>query len=162
MKKFLFAVMISFAFSSTALAAGYGEAGCGLGSLIFGDTNGAVQIIAATTNGSSGSQTFGISSGTSNCDTSGFDMSQLNQEQFVASNFSGLAKEAAIGEGEHLEALAGMMGCPTDKQPLFNSTTHQDYPVIFASDSITPSEALAGIKTAVLKNAELSSACSVN
>ncbi|HYG66757.1 MAG TPA: DUF3015 family protein, partial [Anaeromyxobacteraceae bacterium] len=45
----------------------YGAAGCGLGSMAFGNTPGAVQILASTTNGLFGTQTFGITTGTSNC-----------------------------------------------------------------------------------------------
>src|SRR3954464_7446787 len=45
----------------------YGTAGCGLGSLVFGDQKGAIQILAATTNTTFGTQTFGITTGTSNC-----------------------------------------------------------------------------------------------
>ena len=45
----------------------YGTAGCGLGSMIFGDQKGAIQILAATTNSIFGTQTFGITTGTSNC-----------------------------------------------------------------------------------------------
>ena len=44
----------------------YGTAGCGLGSLVFGDQPGIIQIVAATLNGIGG-QTFAITSGTSNC-----------------------------------------------------------------------------------------------
>ena len=36
----------------------YGTAGCGLGSLVFGNQAGAVQILAATTNGTFASQTL--------------------------------------------------------------------------------------------------------
>ena len=45
----------------------YGDAGCGLGSILFGAKPGFVQVFAATTNGTFGSQTFGITTGTSNC-----------------------------------------------------------------------------------------------
>ena len=42
--------------------------GCGLGSMIIKNQNSTMlQAIAATTNGTSGNQTFGITSGTSNC-----------------------------------------------------------------------------------------------
>jgi len=44
---------------------GYGMAGCGIGSIVFADKPGMIQIIAATLNGTAGSQTFGITSGTS-------------------------------------------------------------------------------------------------
>src|SRR5215813_15499169 len=45
----------------------YGTAGCGLGSMVFGDQKGAIQILAGTTNWLFGTQTFGITTGTSNC-----------------------------------------------------------------------------------------------
>ena len=45
----------------------YGPAGCGLGSIVMGSKPGFMQVFAASTNGCSGSQTFGITTGTSNC-----------------------------------------------------------------------------------------------
>src|SRR6266571_3742686 len=42
----------------------YGAAGCGLGSMVFGNQPGGVQVLAATTN-ATGIQTFGITTGTS-------------------------------------------------------------------------------------------------
>lgn len=49
----------------------YGMDGCGLGSIVFGNDNGTLkQVIAATLNGT-GMQTFGITSGTSNCVSAG-------------------------------------------------------------------------------------------
>src|SRR5690349_9857353 len=44
----------------------YGDAGCGLGALAFGDQQGPIQIVAATLN-ATGVQTFAITTGTSNC-----------------------------------------------------------------------------------------------
>src|SRR6266545_2071443 len=55
--------------ASTGFEPSYGLAGCGLGSMLIGSKPGIVQIFAATTNGSFGTQTFGITSGTSNCGT---------------------------------------------------------------------------------------------
>src|SRR5262245_5106900 len=120
MKRYILAIVGTFLFFSSAsafAAAGYGEAGCGLGSLIFGTQKGPVQILAATTNGTVNNQSFAITSGTSNCDAKGWDFSKLEQEQFVANNFSGLAKEMASGEGEQLKALSGLLGCPSAQQP---------------------------------------------
>ncbi|MCB9072358.1 MAG: DUF3015 family protein [Bdellovibrionaceae bacterium] len=47
---------------------GYGLAGCGLGSVLFGAKPGGVQILAYTTNGSAGNQLFGITFGSLNCE----------------------------------------------------------------------------------------------
>lgn len=162
MKKYFLAIAGTLLFTSSALAAGYGDAGCGLGSLIFGNQAGPIQILAVTTNGTVYNQTFGITSGTSNCDAKGFDTSKLEQEQFVANNFSGLAKDMAAGNGEQLTALAGMMGCPVGQQTRFNTVTQQNYAAIFASDTTTPSQMLTAVKTVMSGDAQLSAACSVN
>ena len=159
MKKYLFAIIVTVFFSSAAFAAGYGEAGCGLGSLIFGDSPGPVQIFAATTNGTSANQLFGISLGTSNCDASGIILAEKEDDLFVASNFDNLEKEMAGGEGEHLETLAGLLGCPAEKNPIFASYTQQNYSAIFASAQTTPDEMLQAVRTGVSSHPELASAC---
>jgi len=162
MKKYLLAIVGTLLFSSSALAAGYGDAGCGLGSLLFGDQSGPVQILAATTNGTSINQAFGITSGTSNCDAKGIVLAEQKQESFAANNFSGLAKEMATGDGEQLTALAGLLGCPMVQQTRFNTVTQKNYAAIFASDTTTPSEMLTAVKTVMSSDAALSAACSVN
>ncbi|MCU0656613.1 MAG: DUF3015 domain-containing protein [Polyangiaceae bacterium] len=95
--------------SSVAMADGYGTAGCGLGSIVFGNKSGIVQIFAATTNGTSASQTFGITSGTSNCkDTGG---GKASAKAFIEANREALAKEIARGKGESIKNLATIAGC---------------------------------------------------
>lgn len=94
-------------------AAKYGPAGCGLGSLIFKPDSGFTQIFAATTNGTSGNQTFGISSGTSNCDT-GPGNSQ-SARAFVQTNRAALAKDIARGRGETISNLSALAGCSDSK-----------------------------------------------
>lgn len=97
--------------SSAALAAGYGAAGCGLGSVIFGPEPGLVQVLAATTNGSSYSQTFGITSGTSNCIPRSKAAAFNLQKDFLSQNFASISVEAAQGQGETLTAFAATLGC---------------------------------------------------
>jgi hypothetical protein len=162
MKRYILAIVGTILFFSPVsvfAAAGYGEAGCGLGSLIFGNQKGPVQILAATTNGTVNNQSFAITTGTSNCDAKGFDTSKLEQEQFVTNNFSGLAKEMAAGEGEQLTALAGLLGCPMTQQPRFNAVTQRNYETILANDKTTPSEMLTAVKVVMSSDADLSAAC---
>ena len=159
MKKYILTIVGTILFSSSAFAAGYGDAGCGLGSLLFGNQAGPVQILAATTNNTFLNQAFGISSGTSNCDAKGFDTTKLEQEQFVANNYSGLAKDMATGQGEQLTALAGLMGCPISQQPHFDTVAQQNYQAIFASDSTTPTEVLTAVRGVVSGDSELSTTC---
>ncbi len=153
--------MIGTLFSIPVFAAGYGNAGCGLGSMIFGNQPGGVQILAATTNNDPtiNHQSFAISSGTSNCDAKGTDTASLDQERFVASNLSSLAKDMAVGEGEQLVALSGLLGCPAAQQSHFNNVTQQNYQAIFANDAATPVQVLGAVKGVMSSDAELSSTC---
>ena len=91
----------------------YGLAGCGLGSLVFGDQKGAIQILAATTNSLFGSQTFGITSGTSNCVDSASPA--RGAQIFIEGNREALAKDAARGSGETITTLSAIAGCKDAK-----------------------------------------------
>ena len=87
----------------------YGAAGCGLGAMAFGSQGGAVQILAATTNGLFGTQTFGITSGTSNCGKSLFAME--GTKVFIEGNREALAKDAARGSGETIVTITHIARC---------------------------------------------------
>lgn len=86
---------------------GYGMAGCGLGSIVFGEAPGMIQIFAATTNGYGG-QTFAISSGTSNCGESG---KAEETASYIQNNKVALENDLARGQGETLVGLAQMIEC---------------------------------------------------
>ena len=88
---------------------GYGTAGCGLGSIIFEPGSGFTQVLAATTNASFGTQTFGITSGTSNCTSP--RAGTAGARAFIESNRSALAKDIARGQGETLASLSRLAGC---------------------------------------------------
>src|SRR5690606_10475644 len=69
MKKLLIAAVIASAPLTAMAAGGHGPAGCGLGTeVVFKNANQWWQhVLAATTNGTSGNQTFGMTSGTLGC-----------------------------------------------------------------------------------------------
>ena len=90
----------------------YGMAGCGLGSMIFGPVNEPVaQVLAATTNGTLATQTFGISSGTSNCVSGGVIRAEREQAAFAEVNFDDLKRDMAAGGGEYLRSFSSLLGC---------------------------------------------------
>ncbi len=139
MKKIL--VLAALLASGTALAAeksglagtgGYGTAGCGLGSMAFGNQPGGVQILAATTNGLFGTQTFGISTGTSNCGKSAFALE--GTKIFIEGNREALAKDAARGQGETIVALRHVAGCQADAAQL-GQALQQNFPALFPAAS---------------------------
>lgn len=69
---------------SQAHAYHYGMAGCGLGSLVFQDQPGKIQIVAATVNNIVSPQTSAITSGTSGCYEDGSASAKLDYiETFI-------------------------------------------------------------------------------
>lgn len=93
----------------------YGMAGCGLGSVLFGETeNKGGQILAATTNGVYSNQTFGMSSGTSNCtpeQSQKVSTIKKNVQMFVSANREALANDIAKSNGETIVTLGKIIGC---------------------------------------------------
>jgi hypothetical protein len=88
----------------------YGKAGCGLGSMLFGDNpKWWAQTFAATTNGTSANQTFAISSGTSNCDQS--KPGKKSAKAFIETNREALAKDISKGAGETIQSLSKIGEC---------------------------------------------------
>lgn len=107
------AVGVSLA-SSQAHAQAYGTAGCGLGSIVFGAKPGIIQVLAATTNGTFSNQTFGITSGTSNCVDAAPSM--VGTRTFIQANREALAKDIARGQGETIKNLSTLAGCRSPAQ----------------------------------------------
>ena len=114
--------------AGSASAAGYGSAGCGLGSMAFGSQSGGVQILAATTNGTSWNQTFGITSGTSNCGKTAFALE--GTKVFIEGNKDALAKDAARGSGETIVALRNIASCQAPAEQV-GSALQQNFGKLF-------------------------------
>jgi hypothetical protein len=116
--------------------------GCGLGKLAWSDYSRqksiAPQVMMATTNGTFGSQTFGITSGTSGCTNDGTIMSEHKASVFAAANYDNLAQEMARGGGEHLASLAELMGVSEPNRSEFFAMAQSRYARFVASDNRTP------------------------
>ena len=152
-------VLSLVSFSGSALAAsGYADAGCGLGSIVFGNEPGGVQVLAATLN-ATGVQTFGITTGTSNCNPAGLVQLDKELEVFAEQNYSTLVKEMAMGEGENLDTLAGLYGCSQDSHGAFGSLVQENFANIVKSDSTTSQEMLSSLNSELPGHAVLSQPC---
>jgi hypothetical protein len=127
--------------------------GCGLGKLAWGDYKGqkeiAPQVMMATTNGTFGSGTFGISSGTSGCTNDGKIMSEHKTTMFAQLNFDNLSQEMAQGQGEHLASLATLMGVPTEQQPAFFAMTQNQYTALIREGEASPVAMVKAINDAI-------------
>ncbi|BBG66378.1 hypothetical protein NNO_1675 [Hydrogenimonas sp.] len=140
MKKILVSLTAAAVIGSTAFAGVNSQTGCGLGAMLIKDDSSAVMLaLQATTNGTSGNQTFGITSGTLGCKKTKLVMNERAQE-FVASNMDTLAKEIAMGEGETLDTLAELLEVQ-DKES-FASTLQANYNRIYASKNVEMADVL--------------------
>jgi hypothetical protein len=119
--------------ASTAHADPYGLAGCGLGSMLFHDQRGLVQVLAATSNGTFGTQTFGISSGTSNCEET--KASAQSTKSFVQANREAVSKDIARGSGETISSVSTLAGC-ADPAAVGNAL-QRDFKTIFPNAKVT-------------------------
>lgn len=127
--------------------------GCGLGKLAWGDYKGqkeiAPQVMMATTNGTFGSTTFGISSGTSGCTNDGKIMGDSKTVMFAEMNFDNLSQEMAQGHGEHLASLASLMGIPADKHNEFFAMTQERYTSLVKAGEASPVAMVKALNEAI-------------
>jgi hypothetical protein len=145
MKKILVSAAAVFALTSGAFAAGNTQTGCGLGSMVIKSPDSAVMYaLQATTNGTSGNQTFGITSGTLGCEKTKFVMNE-RAEEFVAANMDQLAKEIAVGQGESIDTLAELL--QVEDKTAFASALQANYNSIYTSDRVQMSDVLDNIST---------------
>jgi hypothetical protein len=130
-----------------------------LGKLAWSDykhpKNIAPQVMMATTNGTFGSQTFGISFGTSGCTNDGQVMAAQKSNVFVASMFESLSQDMARGQGEHLTSLATMMGIPVEDQPAFFALAQDRYRVLLERGENSPLAVIKAIQETVVRGSVL-------
>jgi hypothetical protein len=130
--------------------------GCGLGKLAWEDNahpkNIGTQVLMATTNGTFGSQTFGISSGTSGCTNDGVVFSEQKVNMFAEMNFENLSQEMAQGRGEHLASLATLMGVPAEHQAEFFALTQEKYTTLIQAGEATPVAMLKALNAAMAEH----------
>jgi hypothetical protein len=131
---------------------GYGMAGCGLGSMLFGRQTGMIQVLAATTNGTFGSQTFGITSGTSNCTETG--AGPKTSKAFIETNKEAVAKDISRGQGETIVSLTTLAGCQDSKR--VGAVLQTDFAKIFPSAKVTGSQAGDNVLQVLRGHPELS------
>ncbi len=136
MKRALLACAIIVVFAASAMAAGTARnnVGCGLGTMLFknnADGSSLLQAFQATTNGTFGNQTFGVTSGTSECTQPAKFVKNDRVSEFVFANLDNLAKDIANGKGETLETLAELMGVPAAERETFARNLKAHFAEIF-------------------------------
>jgi hypothetical protein len=155
MKKIISAAAISaLLMSGAAFAANNTNTGCGLGSVIFADGGDFAdstvgQSFIFTTNGILGNQSFGITSGTSNCDQPSKFVKNDRLHEFVVANMDTLAKDIAVGEGEALDTLAELMEITTDEKGAVFTKLQANFSTIYSSEDVTAANVVDNIITVI-------------
>lgn len=136
----------------------YGMAGCGWGSILMGNKGN--QVLAATTNDTSGSQTFGISSGTANCVDDASSEVAHRSDIYINANRYALESDIARGNGETLSGLTKILGCKSDGQigNQIGSSLQQNYGDIFTKGAVV-NEITDSIITVIQNDEQLASKC---
>jgi DUF3015 family protein len=156
MKKIIIAVVL-FVVPAIAFADKQNNVGtCGWGSKVMQGQSGVVpQVFAATTNGTSGSQTFGISSGTSGCTRDGTVTSTWKTAMFIDGNKERLARDMSIGNGETLDSLAHLIGVKDEDRAKFNRAMQENLSRIFPSENASTEQIVVALKDVLASDSEL-------
>ncbi|MBQ0754277.1 MAG: DUF3015 domain-containing protein [Gammaproteobacteria bacterium] len=133
-----------------------GGPGCGWGNMLFDGQSGLpMHLLATIVNGTSGNATFGMTTGTNGCSTSG--SLSYSGKSLLAMNgvLEEVAMDMAAGQGEALTALSVSMGVPTADRAHFNAVMHDNFAVIFDSESVTAGEVADSIAAVMKKDQKL-------
>ncbi len=138
MKKLLVASLaLSLLAAGTAFAGqAQDNCGCGLGTILWeGKSDGSVfsQSSQATTNGTFGNQTFGISSGTLGCEQPANILKNDRSLAFTRDNLDALARDIAFGGGETLDTLAELLEVPVADRGELYSRLQDNFNTIFTN-----------------------------
>ncbi len=154
MKK-LCVVAVLAAFPALAMADNVGQ--CGWGSkLLAGQKGIAPQVLAVTTNGTFGNQTFGITSGTSGCTQDGAVSSNWRTSLFIDGNKEKLARDMSTGSGETLDSLAHLIGVESQDRVAFNRAAKDNLARIFPSHEASTQEIATALREVLASDAQLS------
>jgi hypothetical protein len=156
MKKLISILSLIAALPTLAMAAD-NVGGCGVGSMVFKGQSGVVpQVLAVTTNGSTGNQTFGITSGTLGCTQDGVVTSNMKTALFIQSNKDQLARDMSVGSGETLAALSHLLGVEAQDQAAFNHLAKDNVARIFTTDSVATEQVVVALREVLASDATLS------
>lgn len=149
MKKRFFATLALVLLASTSFAATARQnTGCGLGTILWenkADDSSLFQAFQATTNGTFGAQTFGITSGTLDCGQPVRFVHNEQLKEFVVANMDNLAKDIAVGKGESLDTLTELLQVPAARKSEFASALQSSFDKVFTHDTIAYAELMDNV-----------------
>ena len=147
-------VLFSAATVANAGAAG-GDGGCGWGNALFkGSTGTATHVVAGITNAISGNNTFGMTTGTNGCTTTG--KLGYGGQSVVSSIMDEFSEDVARGEGDALDTVSVVYGVDAQDRDTFAKVMHENFSTLFPSEDVTAEEMMASIEEIMRADATLS------
>jgi len=134
---------------------------CGPGPVVTSnDQSIALQSLGATTNAFFlPTQTLAITSGTSGCSNDGLIYKDKEQAVYVAYNYEGIVEDLAAGQGEHLSALAGLMGCDRSATDALGTVAQERFEAVVPERGRAPDALLAALKREAAAHPRVASGC---
>jgi len=155
--KITLAAALLLATSHSAMAVAPGGENCGWGNMILEGKSGlANHMLAATTNGTSGNATFGMTFGTNGCSVDGeltYGGERLAWFDNILDEYS---TAVAIGHGEALNAVAVMMGIEQQDRLHFDAVMHNNFEQLFPAVDTTAQQVLDSMLVLMAEDATLS------
>lgn len=156
MRKLVAVTALAALFPAIAIAQQNNIGSCGWGSKVFDGQSGlAPQVLGATTNGTFGNQTFGITSGTSGCTQDGAVRSTWKTAMFIDGNKETLARDMSVGSGEALDSLAHLLGVEAADRAAFNRIARDNMQRIFPRDNAETEQVVAALREVLMSDAKL-------
>lgn len=117
------------------------DIGCGVGTAIFQGQAGPLQKIAASWTNGITFQSVSITFGLLNCGSLEDTITaSAETRHFAASNLDDLARDAALGGGESLDALAALLR--VEDRGAFGTFAQSHYETLFPTATVTSEEVL--------------------
>ncbi|MAY35516.1 MAG: hypothetical protein CMN84_05370 [Spongiibacteraceae bacterium] len=155
MKKILMASVLATA-SASSFAVVPGGDSCGWGNMLFEGQSGLpIHVVASITNGTSGNNTLGMTSGTNGCSADGtltYGGKSMINLGAILDEFS---EDVARGDGEALTAVAVSMGVEGDDRSHFKTLMHNNFETLFPSDAVNAEQVMASMLELMRTDAQL-------
>ena len=155
MKKIIAGLVLISASSVANAGAAGGDGGCGWGNALFKGSSGtASHVMAGITNVTTGNNTFGMTTGTNGCTTTG--TLSYGGEAVVTSIMDEFSEDVARGEGEAMDTVAVVYGVDIQDRDTFAKVMHENFTTLFPSEDVTAEEMMASIEDVMRSDATLS------
>ncbi len=131
--------------STMAMADAPGGPNCGWGNMLMEGQSGlGSHIIASSTNGTSGNATFGMTTGTNGCSSSG--TLTYGGKSMVSSIMNEFSEDVARGQGDAMDTVAVIYGVEKQDRKTFAKVMHENFAVIFPGEDVTADDMMAAME----------------